>query len=47
MIFTEFVAGNFEAGISDHLAQEIVIDYGKKKQAKSRKVFTYNIFFLR
>ena len=41
MIFTEFVARNFETGISDHLAQEIVIDYGKNKQAKSRQDFTY------
>jgi len=40
MIFTEFVAGNFETGISDHLAQDLVTDYGKNKQAKSRKDFT-------
>jgi len=41
MIFTEFAAGNFQTGISDHLAQEIVIDYEENKQAKPRQYFTY------
>jgi len=40
MIFTEFVAGNFETGISDHLAQEIVIHYGKNKQANKGTIPT-------